>query len=179
MHNVEVISVGGRSDSSSYGIPSIKSQKTEESDNLSDTERQSEGHTDSAGTTLHISVLEDNHKEEPTTTGESDSSPDTEEHKCNSEAETTLYLGQETAVPTVALEQERREKCVRFAQGEATIIESLTEVGDLQNSSTEDGTSIFSSMKVFFKKEQFSIAPGQAAVFYCGDVVLGGGIIQP
>ncbi len=29
-----------------------------------------------------------------------------------------------------------------------------------------------------FKKEQFSIAPGQAAVFYNGNVVLGGGIIQ-
>lgn len=29
-----------------------------------------------------------------------------------------------------------------------------------------------------FKKKQFSIAPGQAAVFYWGEVLLGGGIIQ-
>ncbi len=32
--------------------------------------------------------------------------------------------------------------------------------------------------QLFFKEEQFSIAPGQAAVFYCGEIVLGGGIIQ-
>lgn len=31
---------------------------------------------------------------------------------------------------------------------------------------------------ILFKEEQFSIAPGQAAVFYSGEVVLGGGIIQ-
>jgi tRNA-specific 2-thiouridylase len=29
-----------------------------------------------------------------------------------------------------------------------------------------------------FKEKQFSIAPGQAAVFYHGDVVLAGGLIQ-
>ena len=32
--------------------------------------------------------------------------------------------------------------------------------------------------KINFKEDQFSISPGQAAVFYLGDVVLGGGIIQ-
>ncbi len=30
-----------------------------------------------------------------------------------------------------------------------------------------------------FQEEQFSITPGQAAVFYCGEVLLGGGLIQP
>jgi tRNA-specific 2-thiouridylase len=30
-----------------------------------------------------------------------------------------------------------------------------------------------------FAEEQFSITPGQAAVFYDGEVVLGGGLIQP
>jgi tRNA-specific 2-thiouridylase len=30
-----------------------------------------------------------------------------------------------------------------------------------------------------FKEEQFSITPGQAAVFYAGEVLLGGGLIQP
>jgi tRNA-specific 2-thiouridylase len=29
-----------------------------------------------------------------------------------------------------------------------------------------------------FAEEQFSITPGQAAVFYAGEVVLGGGLIQ-
>ena len=29
-----------------------------------------------------------------------------------------------------------------------------------------------------FNEEQFSISPGQAAVFYDGEVVLGGGLIQ-
>jgi tRNA-specific 2-thiouridylase len=29
-----------------------------------------------------------------------------------------------------------------------------------------------------FAEEQFSITPGQAAVFYAGEVLLGGGIIQ-
>jgi tRNA-specific 2-thiouridylase len=29
-----------------------------------------------------------------------------------------------------------------------------------------------------FEDEQFSIAPGQAAVFYAGDTVLGGGLLQ-
>ncbi len=29
-----------------------------------------------------------------------------------------------------------------------------------------------------FHEEQFSITPGQAAVFYAGEVVLGGGLIQ-
>lgn len=29
-----------------------------------------------------------------------------------------------------------------------------------------------------FAEPQFSVAPGQAAVFYCGDVLLGGGLIQ-
>ncbi len=33
--------------------------------------------------------------------------------------------------------------------------------------------------QICFEEEQFSIAPGQAAVFYSGEVVLGGGIIQP
>jgi len=32
--------------------------------------------------------------------------------------------------------------------------------------------------EVCFKEDQFSIAPGQAAVFYSGNIVLGGGIIQ-
>ena len=32
--------------------------------------------------------------------------------------------------------------------------------------------------KLIFKEEQFSITPGQAAVFYLGEVVLGGGIIK-
>ena len=30
-----------------------------------------------------------------------------------------------------------------------------------------------------FAEEQFSITPGQAAVFYAGEMVLGGGLIQP
>ena len=30
-----------------------------------------------------------------------------------------------------------------------------------------------------FQEEQFSISPGQAAVFYSGEILLGGGIIQP
>jgi len=30
-----------------------------------------------------------------------------------------------------------------------------------------------------FAEEQFSITPGQAAVFYDGEMVLGGGLIQP
>jgi tRNA-specific 2-thiouridylase len=29
-----------------------------------------------------------------------------------------------------------------------------------------------------FEEEQFSITPGQAAVFYAGEVLLGGGLIQ-
>ncbi|MDA0727977.1 MAG: tRNA 2-thiouridine(34) synthase MnmA, partial [Cyanobacteria bacterium] len=29
-----------------------------------------------------------------------------------------------------------------------------------------------------FAEEQFSITPGQAAVFYAGEMVLGGGLIQ-
>jgi tRNA-specific 2-thiouridylase len=29
-----------------------------------------------------------------------------------------------------------------------------------------------------FAEEQFSITPGQAAVFYAGEVLLGGGLIQ-
>ncbi len=33
--------------------------------------------------------------------------------------------------------------------------------------------------KICFEDEQFSITPGQAAVFYSGEVLLGGGIIQP
>ena len=32
--------------------------------------------------------------------------------------------------------------------------------------------------RLIFEKEQFSITPGQAAVFYSGEVVLGGGLIQ-
>ena len=32
--------------------------------------------------------------------------------------------------------------------------------------------------RLTFKEEQFSIAPGQAAVFYAADAVLGGGLIQ-
>jgi tRNA-specific 2-thiouridylase len=31
---------------------------------------------------------------------------------------------------------------------------------------------------VVFADEQFSITPGQAAVFYDGEVLLGGGLIQ-
>jgi tRNA-uridine 2-sulfurtransferase len=34
------------------------------------------------------------------------------------------------------------------------------------------------TVRVTFKKPQFSITPGQAAVFYNGDVVIGGGIIE-
>ncbi len=33
--------------------------------------------------------------------------------------------------------------------------------------------------QICFQEEQFSIAPGQAAVFYLGEILLGGGIIQP
>ena len=32
--------------------------------------------------------------------------------------------------------------------------------------------------RLTFEEEQFSITPGQAAVFYDGEVVLGGGLIQ-
>ena len=32
--------------------------------------------------------------------------------------------------------------------------------------------------RLTFEEEQFSITPGQAAVFYDGDTVLGGGLIQ-
>jgi tRNA-specific 2-thiouridylase len=35
------------------------------------------------------------------------------------------------------------------------------------------------SAAVGFDKPQWAPAPGQSAVFYNGDVVLGGGIIQP
>ena len=35
-----------------------------------------------------------------------------------------------------------------------------------------------SSCQLQFKEEQFSITPGQAAVFYAGEVLLGGGLIQ-
>jgi tRNA-specific 2-thiouridylase len=34
-------------------------------------------------------------------------------------------------------------------------------------------------MKIVFDEPQFGITPGQAAVWYDGEVVLGGGIIQP
>ncbi|MFN9660178.1 MAG: tRNA 2-thiouridine(34) synthase MnmA [Cyanobacteriota bacterium] len=35
------------------------------------------------------------------------------------------------------------------------------------------------AVRLDFAEPQFSITPGQAAVFYAGDVVLGGGLIQP
>ena len=34
------------------------------------------------------------------------------------------------------------------------------------------------SYLIKFREEQFSIAPGQAAVFYSGEVLLGGGVIE-
>jgi tRNA-specific 2-thiouridylase len=35
------------------------------------------------------------------------------------------------------------------------------------------------TVRLEFAEPQFSITPGQAAVFYAGEVVLGGGLIQP
>ena len=141
--NMEILSVGGTSTSSSHGPPSIRSQKPDESDSAT------EENTKSNETTLHISVLEDHDKEEPTTICESDSIPETES---SSEAETASQIGQGVSALTVDLEQERREKCVHFAQGEAIIIESTTVVGELTTCSTENSQTIFSSLKLFFKK---------------------------
>jgi tRNA-specific 2-thiouridylase len=33
-------------------------------------------------------------------------------------------------------------------------------------------------VRLAFEEPQFSITPGQAAVFYAGEVLLGGGLIQ-
>jgi tRNA-specific 2-thiouridylase len=38
--------------------------------------------------------------------------------------------------------------------------------------------SLAQSVRLEFAEPQFSITPGQAAVFYAGEVVLGGGLIQ-
>lgn len=42
-----------------------------------------------------------------------------------------------------------------------------------------EGTEASSRVKLIFDEPQFSVTPGQAAVWYNGDVLLGGGIIEP
>ena len=43
---------------------------------------------------------------------------------------------------------------------------------------SKDPKTTTSRYEIRFKENQFSITPGQAAVFYCGDFVLGGGLIS-
>jgi tRNA-specific 2-thiouridylase len=42
-----------------------------------------------------------------------------------------------------------------------------------------EGAGAGASARLEFAEPQFSITPGQAAVFYAGEVLLGGGLIQP
>jgi len=41
-----------------------------------------------------------------------------------------------------------------------------------------EATQQFDKVKVLFKKPQRAVTPGQSAVFYAGDKVIGGGIIE-
>ncbi|NJO76449.1 MAG: tRNA 2-thiouridine(34) synthase MnmA, partial [Leptolyngbyaceae cyanobacterium RM1_406_9] len=43
--------------------------------------------------------------------------------------------------------------------------------------SSQDGAGF--RVKVIFDEPQFSITPGQAAVWYRGNLLLGGGLIEP